>query len=120
VAAARAVPRGTYLCPDMLKEHEKKFVEWWEQNRLRRKKVWKQLAVGLPLGVLIAAATGINFFSGWYKRANMQMGANSSSVLVVIIGLLLIVVFVVVFSARHKWEMNEQHYRELISKNKEP
>ncbi|MES1223094.1 MAG: hypothetical protein ABUT20_46805 [Bacteroidota bacterium] len=102
----------------MLTDQEKEFIFWWEQNRLRRKKVYRQLAVGLPFGVFLAAATGINYFSGWYTRANMQIGVSSSGVMVILVGLLLIVVFIVVFSARHKWEMNEQHYRELISRNK--
>jgi len=103
----------------MLTEDEKGFVAWWEENRLRRKKILKQLAIGMPLGVLIAAATGINYFSGWYTRANMELRVSSSGVLVVLAGLLLIVIFVIIFSARHKWEMNEQHYQELISKSKD-
>lgn len=107
-----------YLCVTMLTEDEKGFVTWWEHNRLRKKKFMSQLSWGLPLGVLLAGATGINYFSGWYTRANMELMVSSSGVLVVLIGLLLIVVFVIIFSARHKWEMNEQHYKELISKNK--
>jgi hypothetical protein len=103
----------------MLTDQEKEFIFWWERNRLRRKKIYRQLAVGLPLGVFLAVATGINYFSGWYTRANMQIGVSRSGVMVILVGLLLIVVFVVVFSARHKWEMNEQHYRELISRNKD-
>lgn len=103
----------------MLTEDEKGFVAWWEQNRHRKKKSWRQLALGLPLGVLLAAATGINYFSGWDSRANMELRVSPSGVLIVLIGLLLVVVFVVIFSARHKWEMNEQHYQELVSKNKD-
>jgi hypothetical protein len=29
---------------------------------------------------------------------------------------LLIVIFIVIFSARHRWDMNEQRYRELQAK----
>ncbi len=99
----------------MLTEEEKRFVAYWEYNRLRRKRLLWRLAAGLPLGVLLAAAIFVNYFSGmyWYKRAAMEMKLDSSVVLVLLIGLLLIVVFVVVFSSRHRWEMNEQRYREL-------
>jgi hypothetical protein len=35
-----------------------------------------------------------------------------------VIAALLIVVFTAVFSARHKWDMDEQRYRELLAKKK--
>jgi peptidoglycan/LPS O-acetylase OafA/YrhL len=100
----------------MLTEEEKRFIQYWEQNRLRRKKIWRQLAVGLPFGVLLAIAICINFFSGWYKRADLMLHADPSLILVLLVAILLIVLFIVVFSARHKWDMNEQHYRELLSR----
>ena len=37
-------------------------------------------------------------------------------ILVLLLAAVLIVVFVVVFSARHRWDMNEQHYKELLSR----
>lgn len=100
----------------MVTEEERRFMEYWEANRLKKKKVWRQLSVGLPMGSLLVVAIGINFFSGWYKRADMEIRANSSIVLVLLIAAILIVVFITIFSARHKWDMNEQHYRELLSK----
>ena len=100
----------------MFTEEEKRFIQYWEQNRLRRKKIWRQLAVGLPFGVLMAVAICINFFSGWYKRADLMLHTDPSLILVLLVAILLIVVFIVVFSARHRWDMNEQHYRELISR----
>jgi len=51
----------------MLTSEEKKFIEYWEQNRMKQKRVVKQLFIGLPLGVLFAAMIFINFFSGWYN-----------------------------------------------------
>lgn len=100
----------------MLTTDEKKFIEYWEANRLRKKKVWRQLSVGLPMASLLVIAIAANFFSGWYKRADMEIRADSSIVLVLLIAAILIVVFITVFSARHKWDMNEQHYRELLSR----
>lgn len=106
----------------MLNKEEKQFVEYWEANRLKRKKVWKQLALGLPLATGLIVAIFINFFSNWYKKAeeirNAEVQKNDASlVLVLIIAALLITIFVVIFSVRHKWDINEQRYRELISRN---
>jgi F0F1-type ATP synthase assembly protein I len=100
----------------MLTSDEKNFIEYWESNRLRKKKVMKQLSVGLPLGVALVAGIFINFFSGWYKRAQMMINTDPSLIIIIIIAALLIVIFITIFSVRHKWEMNEQHYKELISK----
>ena len=100
----------------MLTKEEESFIEYWEKNRISKKRVFRQLSVGLPLGVFLAAAIFINFFSGWYKRADMMLHSQSSLVLVLLVAALLIVIFVTVFSVRHKWEMNEQYYNELLSR----
>ena len=101
----------------MLKEQEKAFIAYWEVNRLRKKKVLKQLSVGLPLAVVLVIAIFLNFFSGWYKRADMARSEEEPTlILVLIVGALLIVIFVVIFSARHRWDMNEQHYKELLGR----
>ncbi len=104
----------------MLTEEEKKFIEYWKENRLRKKKIFRNLSVGLPLGVLLVSAIFINFFSGWYKRADMMLRADVSIVPVLLVAILLIVVFVTIFSARHRWDMNEQKFNELISRNDHP
>lgn len=104
----------------MLTEDERKFINWWEIHRLKRKKLLKQLAIGLPLSVVLVIAIFVNFFSGWYKRADMMLHSQSSLVLVLVIAALLIVVFTSVFSAKHQWDMNEQRYREFIAKKDQP
>ena len=109
-----------YFCRTMLTEDEKKFIAYWEINRLHRKKTFKQLLIGLPLGALISIAIFINFFSGWYKRADMVIRSGSSLILVLVIAALLIVVFTAIFSARHQWDMNEQRYREFLAKKDQP
>lgn len=105
----------------MLTGEEQKFVEYWEANRLRRKKVTRQLSVGLPLGVVLVIAILINFFSGWYKKADMELrgqsqGSQLTLLVVLMVAVVLIVAFIVVFSVRHKWDMYEQHYKELLAK----
>jgi membrane protein YdbS with pleckstrin-like domain len=104
----------------MLTEEEKKFVASWEMERLRKKKLVRQLSVGLPLSVVLVIAIFLNFFSGWYKRADMQIHYSPSLILVLVIGALLIVVFTTVFSVKHKWDLNEQRYRELQAKKDKP
>ena len=109
----------------MLTEEEKQFITYWEENRLKNRKTTRQLALGLPLAALLVIAIFINFFSGWYKKADMVRNKvqqqNESSLILVLIGAaILIVVFVTVFSVRHKWEKHEQRYLELLSRRDEP
>ena|SRR5687768_18099769 len=99
----------------MLTEEENNFIRYWEANRLRKKKVWRQLSVGLPLGVALAGAILVNIYSDW-NPAGSVLKFNSSLMFIVLAGVLLVVVFVVIFSARHRWDMNEQHYKELLVK----
>ena len=107
----------------MLTPEEQGFIEYWEANRLRRKRFFKQLAIGLPAGVLLVIAIFVSFFSGWHRQAAIELRSQAQSdpdsasiVLVLVIAALLIVVFTAVFSARHKWDMNEQRYQELLAK----
>lgn len=101
----------------MLTSEESDFLGYWEENRVKKKKVLRQLSVGLPMAVVLTAAILINFFSGWFKKADMVLHSESSSLIIVlIIAALLIVIFIVIFSARHRWDLNEQTYRELLNK----
>ena len=97
----------------MLTHDEKKFIDYWEYNRLKKKKILKQLSVGLPLGVLLVVAIFINLFSGWDKRAQMIINTDPSIIIILVIASLLIVIFIVIYSARHQWDLNEQRYKEL-------
>ena len=101
----------------MLPEEDQKFIEYWEQHRDREKKVLKQWLMGLPAGMLFGIPILMNLFSGWYKRANMDLNSHISNgefnPVVLIIALLIIVSFIAIFSKRHKWEMSEQRYQEL-------
>lgn len=105
----------------MLSEEEQHFITYWEQNRNREKKALKQWLMGLPLGMLFGIPILVNLFSGWYKRANMYLNSHLSNgefnPLILIIALLLIISFMAIFSKRHKWEMNEQRYRELKARD---
>jgi membrane protein YdbS with pleckstrin-like domain len=101
----------------MLTEEENGFIGYWETNRLRKKKISRQLSIGLPLGAVLVIAIFANLLSGWYKRADMELKEEESSlILVLLAAAILIVAFIVVFSARHRWDMNEQRYRELLDR----
>ena len=110
----------------MLTEEELKFVEYWEANRLRRKKFFRQLAIGLPLGAVMVIAIFLSYLSGWHKQADIEIRSQAQSqpdyasiILVLIVAGVLIVVFTAVFSAKHKWDMHEQRYRELLAKKEQ-
>ncbi|MGN6439799.1 MAG: hypothetical protein ACTHMM_24955 [Agriterribacter sp.] len=99
----------------MLTNEEKAFIEYWEQNRLKEKRTFRQLLIGLPLGLVFTLPILINFMSGWYKRADM-VGHTQFNPAVLISAAVIIVVFVAIFNKRHRWEMHEQRYLELKAK----
>lgn len=103
----------------MLTDREKEFVRYWEANRLREKKSYKQLLLGIPIGLIFALTILLSVFSGklWYKRADMV--ANSMSPGILILAVLLIAAFMGLFYKRHQWEMREQQYLELKAKEGE-
>ena len=104
----------------MLNEQERQFLVYWEANRLREKKLNKQLLMGLPIGLLFAVPVLVLLFSGkfWYTRANMEANSQSSPV-ILMIAVICIAVFVAVFYKRHQWEQREQHYLELKAREKD-
>jgi membrane protein YdbS with pleckstrin-like domain len=102
----------------MLTPEEENFIRYWADQRLRKKQFLRKLSIGLPSAVLIVVAIMINFLSGWYKRADMDIRSNSSVIIVVLIAAIAIVLFITIFSAHHKWDQNELHYQELLAKSK--
>jgi sterol desaturase/sphingolipid hydroxylase (fatty acid hydroxylase superfamily) len=101
----------------MLTQEEQKFVEYWKNNREREKKLFRQLLIGLPAGLLFAVAILSIFSTGWYKRAHMEAYSGSSPI-IFLVAIFAIIGFIAIFSKRHKWDMNEQHYLELLEKQK--
>lgn len=109
-----------YFCGTMaITEEEKKFIDYWEKNREKQKKLFYQLLVGLPLGVLFALPILINFLLGrfWYKRAD-SVGVSQFNPMVLIVAVVLIAVFIGVFNKKLKWDRNDQFYRELKAREK--
>ena len=103
----------------MLTKEEESFFIYWEENRLREKKIHRQLFPGLPIGLSIGVAIFLLLDSGWYERANMVANTQTNP-LVLIIAILAIIIFTGIFYKKHRWEMNEQYYTELkFKKEKE-
>lgn len=96
----------------MLSEEEKQFLQYWEVNRDKDKKAFRQLLIGLPLGLVFTLPILLNFMSGWYKRAAMIRN-SSFNPLVLIVAVILIVCFFAIFNKKHQWDIREQRYREL-------
>lgn len=102
----------------MLNEQEKLFLVYWEANRLKEKKLFKQLLIGLPIGVLFGLPVIIILFSGkfWYKRADMVANTQLNP-FVLVAAVIMIIVFVAIFYKRHQWDMKEQQYLEIKAKH---
>jgi hypothetical protein len=96
-------------------DEEKKFVNYWEQNRLIQKKTLRQWYVGLPAGLLFGVPIALNYALGWHKRANMFAQTHFNP-MVLVVAIMLIITFIAIFSKKHQWDMNEQRYREFKAK----
>jgi pilus assembly protein TadC len=95
----------------MITDQEKLFIDYWEANRDKEKKIFYELAIGLPLGLVFALPVLLAvIFHDWYKR---MIFISSSQITIILITVLGIAVFFALFRMRFKWEENEQRYKEL-------
>jgi pilus assembly protein TadC len=100
----------------MLTKDEKLFLEYWEKNRDKEKKFFRQLAYGAPWGLVFALPILVLvIFDDWYKN---MIPISKSQMILIIITILAIAVFYALFRMRFKWESNEQLYKELKFKEK--
>ena len=99
----------------MLSQKENDFIEYWAKARNRQKKLVYQLAVGLPLGLLFGFFIIMNFYAGWYKRADMIANSRFNP-MVLYVAVVIIAVFFAIFSKKFQYDQLEQKYRELLAK----
>ncbi len=99
----------------MLTEKEEAFLLYWEKARTRQKKFLYQLGVGLPVGLIFGVVIIANFYSGWYKRADMIANARFNPV-VLYVAVVIIAVFFAIFSKKFQYDQQEQRYLELKHK----
>jgi|SRR5215218_617573 len=103
----------------MLTQEDENFLQYWSNQRQRKKQFLSKTSIGLPLGVFIVLATMVSILAGWYQRADMILHEYSSLIIIIIIAGLAIVAFITIFSAQHKWDQNELHYNELLKKKQQ-
>lgn len=95
----------------MITTEEQKFIDYWDKNRDKHKRVFYQMAVGLPIGLVFGLPIILALiFSNWYHSLPF---VSSSELVTIMIAVLGIAVFFALFRMRHRWEMNEQFYKEL-------
>jgi integral membrane sensor domain MASE1 len=99
----------------MLNEEEKQFILYWEANRIRQKKVSKQWLIGLPTGMVFGLPILLNLFSGWDTQIKFMTRGQLNTLLIAVF---IIITFIAIFTVKHRWDLNEQHYRELLQKQK--
>ncbi len=89
-------------------------MEYWEANKEKERKTFRQLLIGIPVGLLFAVPVLVALFSGrfWYKRAEAEANSETSPV-VIIVAILLIAGFVAIFYKKHQWDMKEQQFQEI-------
>ncbi len=102
-----------------LSADEKKFLAYWEANRLREKRLTTQLMYGLPIRILFTVPIIVNFLMGrfLYKRAD-AVGMSQFSPSVLVVAVLLIAVFIALINRRFRWEKLEQQYLEFQSRER--
>ena len=105
----------------MISEKEIKFITYWEIEREQRAKFSNKLLSGIPMSflfglpILLSITVVYLFFPEWYtKISNLPKGVLPTIFLAVILSML----FFSYFRMQYKWEMNEQLYQELKSKQK--
>lgn len=101
----------------MLTKEENDFLQYWSQKRLAGKKDIKEFVKGLSKGLMIGVAIIIVIMIGWYKRANMELNSQLNP-FVFLIAIIAIGIFMAFIYQNYHWEMNEQHYLELLNKKK--
>ncbi|HEX4957387.1 MAG TPA: hypothetical protein VFV46_04365 [Lacibacter sp.] len=95
-----------------MKRSDEEFIKYWAAHRLKEKKWLQQLALGLPLGLVFGLPILLSvLLRGWYKRMPFVSGTQFTIILMACLG---IAVFYAIFRMKFKWDMNEQHYLELL------
>jgi uncharacterized membrane protein YbjE (DUF340 family) len=105
----------------MLTEKENEFINWWELHGRHQKKSIRQWLTASPVAIgtsvsIILLVVAARYF-GWFHRANMRLNSEASSIVVVIIFALVgFILFSSYFTSKHRQDINEQYYRELIAR----
>lgn len=105
----------------MITKKEKEFIHYWEQMRIVRSRFGNKMLSGLPVAVMFGLPIILSvvvirlFFPEWYTKIS---NTTSGMFMVIVIAVLIAIFFYSYFRMHFKWEMNEQLYKELKSKEK--
>ena len=121
----------------MISEKDKQFIQYWENARLRESTFQHKFFAGLPVAILFGLPILIFFgvvkvfLPSWFATASHKqtevalpewsaqfMKLSAGDVITAFIAVLIVVLFFSYFRMHYKWEMNEQLYKELKSKEK--
>lgn len=121
----------------MLKESDKQFIARWQQVRVQEGTFGHKFLAGLPMAfmfglpVLVFLGAVKVFFPSWFTAATHKsndvivpgmtekfMKLSEGDVVMAFIAVLIVILFFSYFRMHYKWEMNEQLYKELKSKEK--
>ena len=103
----------------MISEKEIAFLRYWENSREIESTFISKLLRGFPMALLFALPIILSviivklFIPAWYMKMSQT---SPGTFITIIIAMLLLVIFYSVFRMQYKWEMNEQLYKELKSK----
>jgi len=103
----------------MISEKETAFLRYWESNREIENTFSSKLTRGFPMALLFGLPIILLlvvirlFFPDWYMKIS---GISPGMFVTAIIAMLGVVIFYAYFRMQFKWELNEQLYKELKSK----
>jgi hypothetical protein len=105
----------------MLSDQEIKFLSYWEQNRDRENTFNRKLIGGLPMALIFSLPIVLSivvvrlFLPEWYTKISKT---SSGTFITIIFAMIIVALFYSFFRMQYKWEMNEQLYQELKSKER--
>lgn len=103
----------------MFSQKEKEFIEHWEKVREKESRFLSKLGRGLPMAILFGLPIILSLIAvyilspEWYTKISM---AASGSLNTLLIAVIITILFFSYFRMHFKWEMNEQLYLELKSR----
>ncbi len=103
----------------MISEKEIAFLRYWETNREMESTFRSKLTRGFPMAmlfglpiILLVVAVRL-FIPDWFMKISKTSPGMFVTAVIAMIG---VVIFYAYFRMQYKWEMNEQLYKELKSK----
>lgn len=106
----------------MLSEKDKQFIIYWEKVREKQNTIEGKLLNGLPMALLFSLPIILLlfavylFFPEWYTKVS---NTSTGTFITIVIALFISILFFAYFRMHYKWELNEQLYQELKSKQHE-